>query len=562
MQAKPCGAWWGHGVMLIDVITSRKNLEALKDNWDELYRSDPEAQYFLSWQFMSAFLRRFDGEWLVLAARTRPAPAPYVALMPLRLETRLSGKEGHFCHDIHMGGAYVADYTGAICAPKFARSALSAMGKHLRKMHWANLHLTNLRMSGARMRHLLENLEDKRLAMRAVSAINRSDNVDNAKCPSIELPATWDAYLQEKVGTNMRQKLRRLLRKLDASDELRVTLPDAHSIDRDIDVLLGFWRERWGPRKGKRLPGILRTNQRVFRDAFDEGSLFLPVLWHGQRALGALAIFVDQVKKTYLFSLAGRDETAEIVPPGLLLHAFSIRHAIENGFRSYDFLRGDEPYKYSFGASDTVIHCKLVHTRSGRNLGDKLDVRSLSGISKAASRWHQNGLVAKAERAYRQILDTDPNHATTLYAFGQLMASKGDHLAAAEVFTTLSSVAPDLAKGWLRRATAFQALGRHADAVASFRRAIELAPQSTQARYGAAVSLVKIGRIDAAKAQLNRVIDLSSASRKVEPLRAQATMLLQRLNERPVANIMNRPKIDIVPPMAATSTALAALTFR
>jgi CelD/BcsL family acetyltransferase involved in cellulose biosynthesis/Flp pilus assembly protein TadD len=548
--------------MLIDVVTSREDIESLKSNWDDLYRSDPDAQYFLSWHFISAFLRRFEGEWFVLAARQGPSPSPYVALMPMRLKTRLNGKHGFFYHDVHMGGAHVADYTGAVCAPQFAQAAMSAFAKHLRKMHWTNLHLGNLRMSSGRMRTFIENLEDKRLDIRNVTAINKIDNIDNSRCPSVELPATWDAYLEEKVGPNMRQKLRRLLRKLDGPDGFRITLPDSATLERDIAILLGFWKTRWGPRKGNRMPGILRTNQRTFHDAFKDGSLFFPVLWQGDRPLGALATFIDPVKKTYLFSMAGRDESVETVSPGLLLHAYSIRHAIQNGFRTYDFLRGNEPYKYTFGATDTVIKNKRVHTRSGRNLGDKLDVRLLSGILKAARGWHKDGLLVKAERTYRQILDTDPFHATTLYALGQLMASKGDHQAAATIFRTLSSVAPDLAKGWTRLGTALQALGRHGEAVDAFGKAIQLTPDSAPAHYGAAVSLLKLGHTPAAKFELETVLKLHSGSGKVEPQRVKAALLLQRLNQRSVPNFARKEASEVALPITATSTSAPPLIFR
>jgi CelD/BcsL family acetyltransferase involved in cellulose biosynthesis len=420
---------WGAGAMRIDAIYRREELDALKQNWDDLYRADPEAQYFLSWQFISAFFRRFEGQWFVLAASQDARPSPYVALMPLRLKTRMNGKAGFFYHDVMTGGSYVADYTGAVCAPEFAQAAMAGFGRHLRKMHWANLHLENLRMSGGRLKAFLDRLEDKPLEIRHLSRVNKPENVDNSRCPSVELPETWDAYLEQQLGSNMRQKLRRLLRKLDGSDEFRVTLPDAASIDRDIAILLDLWKNRWGARKGDSLRGILNTNRRVFGDAFANGSLFLPVLWHRDRPIGALATFVDPVKKTYFFSMAGRDETADILPPGLVPHAYSIRHAIQNGYRTYDFLRGDEPYKYSFGASDTIIASKLVRTRSRRNLGDRLDARALTGIFRVANRNHKNGHLAKAENAYRQILDTDPAHAPTLYALGQLLASKGDQVA-------------------------------------------------------------------------------------------------------------------------------------
>ena len=39
-----------------------------------------------------------------------------------------------------------------------------------------------------------------------------------------------------------------------------------------------------------------------------------------------------------------------------------VRRALERGIRRLDFLRGDEPYKYEWGAVDEPIHRLLVRT--------------------------------------------------------------------------------------------------------------------------------------------------------------------------------------------------------
>ena len=41
--------------------------------------------------------------------------------------------------------------------------------------------------------------------------------------------------------------------------------------------------------------------------------------------------------------------------PGVVLIARTIEDAIARGFRRYDFLRGEEPYKYGFGAVPTEV---------------------------------------------------------------------------------------------------------------------------------------------------------------------------------------------------------------
>lgn len=532
--------------MRIDVISRRDDLDSLKQNWDKLYEADPDAQYFLSWQFISAFFRHFEGQWFVLAASQGTCSSPYVALMPLRLKTRMNGKTGIFYHDVHMGGSYFADYNGAVCAPEFARAAMAAFAKHLKKMHWANLHLDNLSMSSGRLRSFLENLVDKQLTMRNLSMVNAKDNVDNAKCPSVHLPETWDGYLEQKLGTNMRQKLRRFLRKVDGSEEFRITLADSATIERDVGILLDFWKKRWGPRKGNRLPGILNTNRTVFSDAFANGSLFLPVLWQRDRPLGALATFIDPVKKTYFFSMAGRDESAEIVPPGLVLHAYSIRHAIANGYRTYDFLRGDEAYKYTFGANDKLLTCKVVQTRTRRNLGDRFEPTTLSGIFREANKIHLKGQTTQAENAYRQILETDPAHALTLYALGQLLAGKGDHQAAADAFGKLMVVVPHLAKGWVRLGNALQALDNHADAADAFRKALEIKPDIQAARDGLGISMVKLSQSAIA----------ATAPKPGGVVRAKAPPLPGKAKPATLPLVVGRQPADVAPSSLKQSVAI------
>ena len=42
--------------------------------------------------------------------------------------------------------------------------------------------------------------------------------------------------------------------------------------------------------------------------------------------------------------------------PGIVLLAHNIRYAIENGYRVFDFLRGNEIYKYRMGGQDTSVY--------------------------------------------------------------------------------------------------------------------------------------------------------------------------------------------------------------
>ena len=83
-----------------------------------------------------------------------------------------------------------------------------------------------------------------------------------------------------------------------------------------------------------------------------EGSLWLAVSWAGDQPLAALAGFVDPAKKTMYSFMSGYNVEFDKLSPGRVLDGYSIRYGIEQGYQSYDYLRGDSGYKYSLGGQE------------------------------------------------------------------------------------------------------------------------------------------------------------------------------------------------------------------
>jgi CelD/BcsL family acetyltransferase involved in cellulose biosynthesis len=69
------------------------------------------------------------------------------------------------------------------------------------------------------------------------------------------------------------------------------------------------------------------------------------ILKHEQKPAGAVIVF--WFGETASFYQSGWDPDSPLVrrSPGIVLLTQTIKDAIENGFRYYDFLRGDENYK-------------------------------------------------------------------------------------------------------------------------------------------------------------------------------------------------------------------------
>jgi hypothetical protein len=78
--------------MQIDVIDEFARLCEVKSDWDAVYRADPEAQFFLSWTWMSKWLTIVGGQsrWVILAAKLHADTPTYVAFFPLRFRVKKS----------------------------------------------------------------------------------------------------------------------------------------------------------------------------------------------------------------------------------------------------------------------------------------------------------------------------------------------------------------------------------------------------------------------------------------------------------------------------------------
>jgi len=477
----------------IDIIETLPSLARLEDNWNAVYDADDEAQIFLSWKWLHGWLSRIPGPWFILAAKERDdAGLPYVAFFPLRLQTMI--EKSDVFSDVRMAGNFGADYTGIVCRPEAEHKAIPAFARIVRQMNWARLHLDNVRISEGRWRLLTACFPKASFHSTKVDKIIKVDGIDNSLCPYATLPNDWNAYL-DALSTNTRQKIRRLLKQVEASSEYRITVATAETFDRDLKTLLGFWETKWRARKSDRMDSLIRSNRAMLTRSFHSGLVYLPTFWHGDRPVAALATLIEPRKRTFSFYMTGRDETFEGPPAGMILHAYSIRDAIARGFVEYDFLRGNEPYKYSFGCKERKIYSIVLETRSGRNLGARIDPRCIPDLLEQATELHRKGKSIDAEAGYRRILEVEPRHADALHRLGQLLAAKGDFAAAKRLFRTLTTVRPDAAKAWQCLGQVCESLGQHEEALHQYLEFMRLQPDLADGFVAVAKCMAKLGRL-------------------------------------------------------------------
>jgi CelD/BcsL family acetyltransferase involved in cellulose biosynthesis len=111
--------------------------------------------------------------------------------------------------------------------------------------------------------------------------------------------------------------------------------------------------------KAKFLTPAMRAHmQQTARCAFEAGCLQLAFLEvKGEKAAGYLNF--DYLDKLWIYN-SGLDWKYSEYSPGWVLLANLIRNAIDAGRTEFDFMRGNEDYKYRFGAVDRFVMRILV----------------------------------------------------------------------------------------------------------------------------------------------------------------------------------------------------------
>jgi hypothetical protein len=263
--------------MYISVIDNFETLAKFRTDWDSVYEADPEAQFFLSWTWISRWLKELNWHWVILAAKPTAEAPTYIAFFPLKFRTTKT-KEGKIFREIAMAGNRAADYTGFICTPEFHDHAIQAFAIYMKRKNWHAIHLENIFVSSRRLSLFLKHFSRSDFDTIQVEQIDEIGNINNCICPYVTLPADWETYLNNVLSSNTRQKVRRFLKKVETSSEFRITHAETDTVEHDVDILLGFWALKWGDRKGDRLDRIMNVVRTMLIHCFEGGSLFLPVL--------------------------------------------------------------------------------------------------------------------------------------------------------------------------------------------------------------------------------------------------------------------------------------------
>jgi len=166
--------------------------------------------------------------------------------------------------------------------------------------------------------------------------------------PTIVFPGDFEAYLAS-VEKKQRHEIRRKVRRAEESGRnVRwYIVRDESTLEAEIDAFLKLMED--DSHKAEFLKEAMRSQMRAtIRVAFQHGWLWLAFLEvDGMKAAASLNF--DYKNRLWGYN-SGVDRSFMELSPGWVLLAYTLQWASDNGRAEFDFMRGDEEYKYRFGA--------------------------------------------------------------------------------------------------------------------------------------------------------------------------------------------------------------------
>ncbi len=290
-------------------------------------------------QWLGAWWPRFGAgrEPYLLSIRSRGELVGLAPLMRAGDEVRL------------MGDADLCDHLDCVVAPQHARCFYRNLLTHLAGDGVDRLVMTPVREDASIVAHLVPMAESAGLGVRC-------EPVDALF--AMPLPERWEDYLKGLKGKE-RHEIRRKLRRLDEAGRVALRcIRTPAALKGAMEIFLTLFRAN----RADKASFMSDTMAGFFRDLAANlaavNMLRLYLLELDGRPISATLCLDDGVT-VYLYN-NGYDDAYRKLSPGLMGKVLSIREAVRDGRRVYDFLKGTEPYKERLGGRAVrVLRCVL-----------------------------------------------------------------------------------------------------------------------------------------------------------------------------------------------------------
>ncbi len=329
--------------MQTTIYTDPAGFDILAKEWDDLLERSVHPPFFMRYIYQSVWWQCLGNNDLILIA-IRTGDGRLIGLAPLYASTNQAGqRELSF-----VGCVDVSDYLDLLVDKDYVEAVYQTLLDCLAggDLAWDKLYLCSLPHNSITHTRLAEAAGQRGWRVE----VSRQD-----VCPVISLPGNWDDYLAG-INKKQRHEIRRKMRKIENEAETRWFVIDSE------DGLTAA------------MDDFIDLHQKSTKDKEDFWSdsliLFFKALAAELVKLGWFRLYFIEVNGVKAAAMLGFDYNDEFLlynsgydpeqfanlSPGNVLTSYTIQDAIRLGRKRYDFLRGDEVYKFRFGAEAEPVY--------------------------------------------------------------------------------------------------------------------------------------------------------------------------------------------------------------
>ena len=321
--------------------TTFASLEELAPAWNNLVESGVTNAPFLRYEYLSTWWRtRGGGEWpdASLVVVTAMENGQLLGIAPLFQAANRDGQSALLL----LGSIEISDYLDVIVRPEqhaaFVSALLPWLGANI-PAAWQALDWYNLPESSPSLP-----------ALQAGAQANGWTYGQEIYQPTpfIPLPADFETYLNG-IDKKQRHEIRRKMRRAEESGRgVRwYIVSEESSLEAEMESFLALMAH--DPEKAAFLTDIMRSQMKSSAQAaFRAGYLQLAFLEvDGEKACAYLNFDYDN--RIWVYN-SGLDRRFMDLSVGWVLLGYLLEWANQHKRIEFDFLRGDEDYKYKFGA--------------------------------------------------------------------------------------------------------------------------------------------------------------------------------------------------------------------
>lgn len=336
----------------MDFSLQTEFLDDLEPEWTELLKQSTVRVPFMEYAYQKLWWEtKGGGEW----------PDARLLLVTARQDEQLIGVAPLFaCKGVdgsttinNVGAVEVSDFLDLIVLPSLRKEFITGLLSYIRSMDIQDLteiNLYNLLDSSPTLAVLRDSSD-------GIGWLLTEEKLQHS--PYIPLPGDWDAYLAG-IDKKQRHEIRRKMRRAEEADvPVRwYFAAEKNALDDEIEAFIELMKHDGDKEKFLR-PAMQDFVRRVAHFAFDAGILHLAFLEVDGRKAAAYLSF-DYHNRIWVYN-SGLNREYQSLSPGWVLLGHLLQWANENNRSEFDFMRGDEDYKYRFGAVDRfVMRAKLT----------------------------------------------------------------------------------------------------------------------------------------------------------------------------------------------------------